>query len=95
MIIMHQLAWLLPVKSPNNFIAEVPSNPLLISPFKCLYRMQRTYHPECGDVAVGRLLAELAHLKDVSLGDLTNVVLDTTRPNHSLVRVDVLHSTLL
>ena len=29
MIIMHELAWLFPVKSPNYFIAEALSNPLL------------------------------------------------------------------
>ena len=34
MIIMHQLAYCLPVKSPNYFTAEAPSNPLLNLPFK-------------------------------------------------------------
>ena len=33
-IIMHQLAWLLPVKSPNLFIAEAPFSLLLNLPFK-------------------------------------------------------------
>ena len=92
MIIMHQLSshGCFPVKSPNYFIAEVPSNPLLdLDPFKSKFECQTRFEfvttAELGDLHTQKLsvdiIGTITHLRvlQISMKFLLQMASDTRR----------------